>query len=533
MVVVADMLCTLYRIINLVYMFFVFFFLMIRRPPRSTLFPYTTLFRSYVQGKEDFYGKSSVIIRSDKGKDIFNKYTHLFTMEKESINKIGESQHLTKKKDNFQYVRIYSQKYNLYPDTNSDYSIDSQASLSLAKLQKHIKWGANYKINRIELYRFMSKQLSRLSRLKNAIISGIVIAIAVLQDNFIPDWIRSRYNAKANTRENVIIVGGQLFNKGAQAMTFTTVDQIKRRFPHKNIYLFNMFDYDRPEKEKSIYKFTVLPWDLSTKIGLLGVVGKLARKNKRSEEMKSCLREIIKNTDFFIDISGFALSSQHGWFLSINYMLNMVTAKKYSIPYYIFPQSMGPFEYPQPYKIILYILMKLYLKYPEKIYIREKEGLNYVSKYTTKNIEHEYDLVLQNKDQNLSNIYNTQISFNNMKIEANSVGIIPNARVMERANEDEIYSIYESLVNILIGANKTVYILRHSFEDLKICEEIERSFFDNKNVKVIYDDLNIFELEYVIKQFDFLITSRYHSIVYRSEERRVGKECRSRWSPYH
>src|SRR3989454_5572648 len=29
-----------------VYLFFVFFFLMIRRPPRSTLFPYTTLFRS-------------------------------------------------------------------------------------------------------------------------------------------------------------------------------------------------------------------------------------------------------------------------------------------------------------------------------------------------------------------------------------------------------------------------------------------------------------------------------------------------------
>src|SRR2546430_11926210 len=29
----------------------VFFFLMIRRPPRSTLFPYTTLFRSVDQGK--------------------------------------------------------------------------------------------------------------------------------------------------------------------------------------------------------------------------------------------------------------------------------------------------------------------------------------------------------------------------------------------------------------------------------------------------------------------------------------------------
>src|SRR5215813_12519168 len=29
-----------------IYFFFFFFFLMIRRPPRSTLFPYTTLFRS-------------------------------------------------------------------------------------------------------------------------------------------------------------------------------------------------------------------------------------------------------------------------------------------------------------------------------------------------------------------------------------------------------------------------------------------------------------------------------------------------------
>src|SRR2546430_7134644 len=31
------------------FLFFFFFFLMIRRPPRSTLFPYTTLFRSRLQ----------------------------------------------------------------------------------------------------------------------------------------------------------------------------------------------------------------------------------------------------------------------------------------------------------------------------------------------------------------------------------------------------------------------------------------------------------------------------------------------------
>ena len=35
------------------FFFFFFFFLMIRRPPRSTLFPYTTLFRSVIEVPED------------------------------------------------------------------------------------------------------------------------------------------------------------------------------------------------------------------------------------------------------------------------------------------------------------------------------------------------------------------------------------------------------------------------------------------------------------------------------------------------
>src|ERR1022692_1661311 len=41
---------SIYRLAVIVFCFFrfFFFFLMIRRPPRSTLFPYTTLFRSQV-----------------------------------------------------------------------------------------------------------------------------------------------------------------------------------------------------------------------------------------------------------------------------------------------------------------------------------------------------------------------------------------------------------------------------------------------------------------------------------------------------
>jgi len=49
----------------IVFMFFFFFFLMIRRPPRSTLFPYTTLFRSgtlWPSPEGDFFGGAGLAV---------------------------------------------------------------------------------------------------------------------------------------------------------------------------------------------------------------------------------------------------------------------------------------------------------------------------------------------------------------------------------------------------------------------------------------------------------------------------------------
>src|SRR2546429_9617774 len=50
-------------------LFFFFFFLMIRRPPRSTLFPYTTLFRSVVlAGKIGGQGPCARVVVSPDGR---------------------------------------------------------------------------------------------------------------------------------------------------------------------------------------------------------------------------------------------------------------------------------------------------------------------------------------------------------------------------------------------------------------------------------------------------------------------------------
>src|SRR2546425_12302242 len=65
------------------YLFFFFFFLMIRRPPRSTLFPYTTLFRSPAETvtpllpegqRSEFTGGFTMKLRPDLTADVAYQY---------------------------------------------------------------------------------------------------------------------------------------------------------------------------------------------------------------------------------------------------------------------------------------------------------------------------------------------------------------------------------------------------------------------------------------------------------------------------
>src|SRR5438445_7365094 len=53
MIITIEYFIHLFSHIYFYHFYFFFFFLMIRRPPRSTLFPYTTLFRSFVDYDRD------------------------------------------------------------------------------------------------------------------------------------------------------------------------------------------------------------------------------------------------------------------------------------------------------------------------------------------------------------------------------------------------------------------------------------------------------------------------------------------------
>lgn len=315
------------------------------------------------------------------------------------------------------------------------------------------------------------------------------------------------------TPENIIIVGGELLNKGAQAMTFTAVDQLKRNFPDKNIYLFSVYD-SRTQNPKEInYTFNIARWDWKIKSGIFS---SLPRRLKNTDMKKiEELARVIKNSLFFIDISGYALSSQWGMFRSINYLLNIMIAKKFGIPYYIFPQSIGPFNYRLRDRMFLpSILMKSCLRYPKMIYAREDEGLRAVQRFSRRNAKKSLDIVLQNDTYQLSNIYASEAGLREIKVEPNATGIIPNIKVTEQSNQSIAFSLYKPLITQLLERRRAVYILRHSDEDLKVCEQIKGFFSHNTNVRLLSDDFNAIELEGIIKQFDFVIASRYHSIIH-------------------
>src|SRR5256885_16684153 len=98
--------------------FLFFFFLMIRRPPRSTLFPYTTLFRSDFQDAElssvlrlmaDVSGLNMVVGESVKAKVTLKLRSEEHTSELQSPCNLVCRLLLEKKKKHYRtaYVRLF------------------------------------------------------------------------------------------------------------------------------------------------------------------------------------------------------------------------------------------------------------------------------------------------------------------------------------------------------------------------------------------------------------------------------------------
>ena len=303
-------------------------------------------------------------------------------------------------------------------------------------------------------------------------------------------------------------------NKGAQAMTYVTVDKVANLFPGCIPVLYSNIDYQRTEEEKVNYKFIICNYPhKSSSIHLLSPFS-----NKSNEEIKQ--ESFLRNAKCMIDISGYQLGSSWGTKRAVSYVYMIFLAKHFHIPLYLMPQSFGPFDFKGKGSNIVNLLIRHYLKYPKYIMAREQEGFELLrNKYNLKNVIRTQDLVLEARDINLNNIFVSLPSISDIDIKQNSIAIIPNSKNNQYGDEKAVHKFYRSIVDELINSGKNIYLMYHSNDDYEICDIIKKSFYpDNASIVVITQELDCISFSSIISKFDFVVASRYHSIVHAYKE---------------
>lgn len=330
--------------------------------------------------------------------------------------------------------------------------------------------------------------------------------------------------------KKVLIFGGNFDNKGAEAMSYVTIFEIKNKFLNfEPILLYRNANID---KNKDYYKFSISEDHEIIRMKVLGKIEELSKKNSLKTKIKNIIKriigkpvndinnindsefkELLKETACIIDISGYALASSWPISATKKYFNMIEIAKKYNVPIYLLPQSFGPFGYKDE-KIL--VDLKEHLKIPSMIFAREKEGYDYLTeKLGLSNVVLSTDLVLQNREINYDMLLKKKESATFVcKNKENNVAILPNMRVFDKCDNTYLLRLYKDIVDELLSLNKNVYLLRHSREDITPAKMIKEMYIDNDKVTLVEEQFPSYQFEEVVQKFDYVIASRYHSIVH-------------------
>ena len=331
---------------------------------------------------------------------------------------------------------------------------------------------------------------------------------------------------------NIIIKGGEFNNKGSEAMSLIAVYNVIKRFPDANIYFYDFgyrFIYG---DDLNIKSFSFPNWYLNYRFGLcnkrkffIEKVKNYIRKylpNRRffsNNEIRDSLN-IIKKADYLIDISGFALSSKFGIKVCLNYTSWLDFVKKYNscCMIYLMPQSFGPFDFDEATSNKI----KSSLAKCDMIFVREQGGYKALTEdFGLKNVVKSYDSVLLEKDYSPEKVISNIDKYieKPQKAEGRKIAIIPNYRLIDRGNNsiDSLIALYSKIINEA-NVSITFYLIPHAGEDIQLCRFIKECFPDNDKVVLIDHVMASFNYESFISDFDYIIASRYHSIVHAYRE---------------
>ena len=315
--------------------------------------------------------------------------------------------------------------------------------------------------------------------------------------------------------KNIIITGGELFNKGAQAMTFIAVDEMKKRFPDHQILVFSEMDLQRSKEEREQYAFEFMGWYplKFAKCQSNPVLRMMCLLRNKKELIEA--EEIYRNTDLMIDISGYALGSNWGIETCNHYLEHLEFAKAFQIPVYLMPQSFGPFDFSDAAGKEVDRRIAELLPTAKVICAREREGyLALKEHYHLENVILTNDLVVNNRGVNRDNVFCKKVSVKLPDIEDKSVAVIPNQRNFAVADAVEVEAIYLCIIQILLQNGVKVYLISHSDTDMEICKKLKEKVSTNKSVILIDQELSCIEFNEMVRKFQFVVASRFHALVH-------------------
>ena len=322
----------------------------------------------------------------------------------------------------------------------------------------------------------------------------------------------------------VLVTGGNCKNKGAQSMLFVTIDEIRKRIPDCEVYFgcsvgdptfsdahFKQICYSREARYIALGRQVIL--------NVLIAIAKAVVYflfGKRSNLLNFFdAKRYVSSMDLIVDVSGFALGDKWSRRINESFLNTIRLAKRYQIPIFIMPQSFGPFQFPSGLEDIKEQIADL-MPYPERIFAREKEGYELLTKdFGLTNVVYSSDLVLQNTGVDTGNIYRKPPVLSLPEISTNhNVGIIPNRQCFVHGERETILQRYRRVVELLLEQHKEVYLFRHSFEDLTYCRQIAEMFENEPHVHLLQNDFSCFEYDAFVRNFEFIICSRFHGIVH-------------------
>ncbi|TAJ11179.1 polysaccharide pyruvyl transferase family protein [Marinilabiliaceae bacterium JC017] len=312
-----------------------------------------------------------------------------------------------------------------------------------------------------------------------------------------------------------VITGGNFVNYGARSMLFCVADALKKKYPSDTIVLTDLFPTQSKE-QKSQYRFDIYNMHVRTLYRIAFPVLKLFFKPSEKSDNEKDIIACFNNATAFYDISGYGISSHNQALIwTIATLIPIRMAQKNNIPYYILPQSIGPFNFNGLKKILLYPFIKKHLKYPEYIFTREPEGSQYLSAFRNKNVINSPDIVLQWPAKEYNNVFTkdfTPLAMPTVKTPA--VGIIPNKQLLNFLDEAATIAFFKTITNYFITRNFQVYIFKHSADDKELCRKISAEFEGHPQVSVILEDYLPHEIFAYFQQFNAVVSARYHGLIH-------------------